>query len=151
MAIGLQAPAIADDGLGADRDCPAGHVPMLVLETEKSFQDVVDDLEYAITERNLRITGRNTVGEALRERGHEGYPDVEVIHFCNLENAREVLDMDMAFIAQMPCRVTVHEADGRVTISMLLLPEDHRDPRVNEFARRMNAQLREIAHFGREF
>lgn len=116
-------------------------------ETDKSFDDVILELDFAITERNLRITGRNTIGKGLRERGYSDFPEAEVIHFCNLEYAREVLLIDPDFIAEMPCRVTVHEARGKTVVSLILLPEDHADPRVNAFARRMNALLREILAF----
>jgi len=112
--------------------------------TPKSFADVVFELEFAITERNFRITGRNTIGEGLQARGYD-FPDVEVIHFCSLERAREVLAIDPGYVAQMPCRITVHESGSETVISVILLPLDHPDPRVREFAREMNGILLEIA------
>ncbi|MEQ8662239.1 MAG: DUF302 domain-containing protein, partial [Gammaproteobacteria bacterium] len=102
---------------------------------------------FAITERNFRITGRNTIGKGLRERGYADFPDVEVIHFCSLELAREVLLLDPGYVAQMPCRITVHEDGAATVISVIRLPVDHADERVNAFARRMNATLAEIAEF----
>lgn len=114
---------------------------------DKSFDDVVFELEFAITERNFRITGRNTIGAGLRKRGYKDFPEVEVIHFCSLELAREVLLLDPGFVAQMPCRVTVHEENGLTVVSLITLPTDHPDPRVKAFAERMNATLREIVHF----
>lgn len=113
----------------------------------KSFADVVFDLNFAITEHNFRITGRNTIGEGLRQRGYADFPDVEVVHFCSLELAREVLLLDPGYVAQMPCRVTVHEQGGHTVISVIHLPLDHPDARVNDFARRMNGILDEIAAF----
>ena len=115
--------------------------------TDKSFDDVILELDFAITERNFRITGRNTIGQGLRDRGYADFPDVEVIHFCNLEYAREVLLLDPGYVAQMPCRITVHRERDETVISLVLLPEDHPDPRVNDFARRMNVLLREILAF----
>ncbi len=113
-------------------------------ETAKSFDDVILELEFAITERNFRITGRNTIGRGLRERGYADFPDVDVIHFCNLELAREVLLIDLDFVALMPCRITVHRAGGKTVVHLVLLPEDHQDERMRRFARNMNRSLREI-------
>lgn len=127
-----------------------GHAPVLRAVTTKAFRDVVDQLEFAISERNFRLTGRNDVGRGIRERGHPDFPDMEVLHFCSLEYAREVLELDPAFIAQMPCRVTVHQAGAEVVVQMILLPEDHADARVNAFARRMNGLLREILDYALE-
>ncbi len=115
--------------------------------TNKVFADVVQELDFAITERNFRITGRNTVGKGLRDRGYDDFPEVEVIHFCSLEYAREVLLLDPDYVALMPCRVTVHVADGRTVVSMILLPENHSNPQVVAFAVRINGLLREIFDF----
>lgn len=121
---------------------PGHGAPMRVRRVEKvPFEWIIEDLELAITERNFRITGRNSLGRGLRERGHAGYPDYEIIHFCNLENARVVLDLDPGFVAQMPCRVAVHTEGTAVVVSMLLLPEQHADARVVAFARDVNAML----------
>ena len=114
---------------------------------DKSFDDVIFELNFAITDHNFRITGRNNIGAGLRERGYQDFPNVEVINFCSLELAREVLLLDPGFVAHMPCRVTVHEDHGRTVISLVKLPLDSRDPRVNDFARRMNATLTEIVEF----
>ena len=135
LGLALAAPAPAAEPMGA---------PVARGETDKSFDDVILEADFAITERNFRITGRNTIGKGLRERGYKDFPDVEVIHFCNLESAREVLEIDPGFVAQMPCRMTVHREHGKTVVNMVLLPENHRDPRVNAFARRLNGELREI-------
>ena len=116
-------------------------------ETAKSFNDVIEELEFAITEHNFRITGANKIGAGLRDRGYKDFPDVQVIHFCSLENAYEVLSLDLDYVAQMPCRVAVYRKGDKTVIDMLLLPEDHPDPRVNEFAHRINGVLREIFNF----
>jgi len=121
--------------------------PILQGETTKSFSDVVEELEFAITEHNFRITGANKIGSALRERGHKDFPDVEVIHFCSLEHAFDVLSLDLDYVAQMPCRVAVYRKGGKTVIDMILLPENHPDPRVNKFARRINGILRDIFEF----
>ncbi|MEN9726289.1 MAG: hypothetical protein RL434_655 [Pseudomonadota bacterium] len=115
--------------------------------TDKSFDSVIQELEFAITEHNYRITGRNTLGKALRERGYEGFPDVEVILFCNVEQAREVLAVDPGFVAMMPCRATVHEQNGQRVVSMVLLPESHAHPEVVAFAQRVNRVLKDILAF----
>lgn len=126
---------------------PTTGSPVLRRSTDKSFQDVIFELEFAITERNYRITGRNTLGKALRARGYSGYPDAEVIHFCSVERARIVLDLDPDYLAQMPCRITVHVEDNRTVVHGILLPTNHPDARVVEFARETNALIQDILDF----
>ncbi len=135
---------------GCTEKTPDSEVLIQRFKTEKTFDDVIQELDFSITERNFRITGRNTVGKGLRNRGYENYPDIEVIHFCSLDVAKEVLDIDPGYIAQMPCRVTIHEENNAVIVSLILLPTDHSDPRVNDFAKKMNITLREIVDFALE-
>jgi uncharacterized protein (DUF302 family) len=127
---------------------PFIHSPeILRVTTEKTFADVVEELEFAITEHNFRITGRNRIGQGIRKRGHPEFPDIEIIHFCSLEYAREVLAIDPGFVVNMPCRVAVHQQGKQVVVSIMLLPENHADPSVNDFARRMNRLVHEIVDF----
>ncbi len=116
-------------------------------DTDKSFEDVVFELEFAITERNYRITGRNTIGRALRDRGYTDFPDAEVIHFCSLERARLLLERAPSWIALMPCRISVHVEDGRTVVQGNLLPAQHEDPTVARFVRETNALIGEIIEF----
>lgn len=136
--------------LGCLAACNTSEDHIARFSTEKPFQDVIEELEFAITERNFRITGRNTIGKGIRKRGYPKFPNVEIIHFCSLEHAREVLTLDPGFVAEMPCRITVHEERDQVIISLILLPENHADPRVNAFAKKMNALLYEIVAFAME-
>ena len=45
--------------------------------TIKLLSDIVDDAEFAITERNFRIVNRLHIGKAIRDRGYPDYPDYE--------------------------------------------------------------------------
>jgi uncharacterized protein (DUF302 family) len=115
--------------------------------TNKSFQAVIEELDFAITEHNFRITGRNVIGEAIRKRGHPGFPLVEVVHFCNLEYARKFIELDPHFILEMPCRIAVYQDHGKVVLATMLLPENSADPRLNDLARKVNGILRDIVGF----
>ncbi len=128
-----------------------GEQPAVVrYQTTKRFSDVVEELNFAITEHNFRITGRNSIGAGIRKRGYQDFPNVEVIHFCSLEYARRVLAVDPGFVAYMPCRITVHEERDKVIISVIRVPQDHTDQRVRDFASEMNRILEEIVSFALE-
>jgi len=127
-----------------------GHVqtPIIHAETRtKTFENVVFDLEFAITQRNFRITGRNDIGRGIRARGVKDFPQAMIIHFCNLTLAQEALELDPLFITHMPCRVAVYDHGERVTVTTTSLPEDSDEPRVNAFSRKLNIMLRRILNF----
>jgi len=64
--------------------------------------------------------------------------------YCNLALPRQVLQLDPHFIAHMPCRAAVYMTDGKDIRAADLLPTNHTDPRVSDFARRVNKLQREI-------
>lgn len=123
---------------------------VLKASTRKSFQNVIDDLEFAITERNFRITGRNTIGAGIRARGYADFPDVEILHFCSLELTREILSADPAFVLHMPCRIAVQVEGKRTVIRAALLPEQQAQATVRETVRKVNRMLKEIVAYAAE-
>lgn len=92
----------------------------------KNFEDVVDDLEFAISEHNYRITGRNRLGSALTERYHEAHADSVVIQFCSLAEARRFLASAPDFLIHMPCKIVVYQSVDGVVVTAALLPPDAR-------------------------
>lgn len=116
----------------------------------KSYADVLAELEVAITERNFRITGHNKIGSVIRERDNIAFPDYDTLQFCNLTQARVMLEMSPASVAWMPCNVAVRSEAERVIVTTHLLPTDGSDPKLNDFALRMNKELRAIVDFAVE-
>ena len=116
----------------------------------KSYAEVLAELEIAITERNFRITGHNRIGSVIREREQIDFPDYDTLQFCNLSQARVMLEMAPATVAWMPCNVAVRAEGGKVIVTTHLLPTDAPDPKLNEFARNMNEQLKAIVRFAVE-
>jgi len=118
--------------------------------TTKSYADVLAELEVAITERNFRITGHNKIGSVIRERDNIPFPDYDTLQFCNLTQARVMLEMSPASVAWMPCNVAVRSEGKRIVVTTHLLPTDGSDPKLTDFALRMNEELRAIVDFAVE-
>ena len=112
------------------------------LHTSKSFDDVLSDLEFAIGEHNFRLTGRDTIGEAIARRDNIDLPPGTVLHFCNLEYARQLLEVAPQYLLHMPCRIAVYEQAGNVTVEARLLPEN--DPAVRALSQKINRILEAI-------
>jgi uncharacterized protein (DUF302 family) len=121
------------------------------FSTRKVFSEVVFDISFSITQHNFRITSRNKLSEGIQERGHEYFPNFEIIHLCNLELAREVLDIDPRYIIHMPCKITIREQGNTTFISVVKLPENHSDQRLATFAKNVNQQLVNIVNFAVSF
>jgi len=119
--------------------------------TQKPVAEVAEDVEFAISERNFRVTSQLHVGRGIRERDKIEFPDYEVILFCNLGLARQMLERDPGYINYCPGRITVRRGGDATHIATLLLPEHAgQDAVLAELVRETNTHLRAIVDFGTE-
>jgi len=115
--------------------------------TQKSFQDVVQDAEFAITENNFRITNRLHIGKAIIERGNTDFPQNEIVLFCNLELAEEMLKIEPRYINYCPYKITVTESAGTVTIGTRLLPHVTDNPEMDNISKNINTILNSMVEY----
>jgi uncharacterized protein (DUF302 family) len=73
------------------------------VETGKLYDEVLVELEVAISENNFRITEHSRVGKVIRERGTLNFPEYDTLQFCNLTEVKTLLLMSPAAIRHMPC------------------------------------------------
>jgi uncharacterized protein (DUF302 family) len=105
----------------------------------------MEDLEFIITDHNFRLTGQNRIGEAIAHRDKREFPRANVVHFCNLQYAKQLLVIDPCYILHMPCRIAVREHGHRVAIEAWLLPRN--DPRVEKITSEINAILKAMVEY----
>ncbi len=119
-------------------------LPRFTASTPKPFDEVVEDLKFAITEYNFRITGHHRIGKAIAEREQKPFRRASVFHFCNLEYARKILEVRPSYIVHMPCRITVYEEQQDVIVDANLLPLT--DSRLNDINTKVNDILKAIVN-----
>jgi uncharacterized protein (DUF302 family) len=130
---------------------PVGEfVPYYQVETHKPYDDVLAELEVAISENNFRITGHSRVGKVIRDRGNKNFPDFDTIQFCNLTEAKTILLMSPATIRHMPCNIVMYQTQGKTIVRTHLLPTDGDNRELNAFSVKMNDVLKKIVNFAIE-
>lgn len=115
------------------------------VASEKSFDGVVFDLEFAIGNENYNITSINRVGSVIAERHNINFPNYAIFSACNLEIAKQFLEIDPEYVTVMPCRIAVWEQYQKVHINVQLVPEN--DPRCAGLCAETNALLKRIVDF----
>ena len=119
-------------------------------ETNKPYDDVLAELEIAITEHNFRITGHSRVGKVIRDRGTKNFPDYDTIQFCNLTHAKTLLLMSPHAVSYMPCNIVTYDFKGKTIVKTHLLPTDTDNNELNQFSEKMNKVLKQIVDFAVE-
>ena len=115
--------------------------------TNKAFLDVIQDSEFAITENNFRITNRLHIGDAIQKRGNKNFPQNEVILFCNLTIAEEMLRIEPRYINYCPYKITVTEYKGNILVGTRLLPVDTDNTEMDNIAKNINKTLRLMVEY----
>jgi uncharacterized protein (DUF302 family) len=118
--------------------------------TIKPYDDVLAELEIAISEHNFRMTGHSRVGKVIRDRGTKNFPNYDTLQFCNLTHAKTLLEMSPHSIQHMPCNVITYEYQGKTIVKTRLLPINSDNKKLNSFAKKMNTRLKAIVDFAVE-
>ena len=127
--------------------CTDGISEFAEIASNKEVAQILDDAEFAITERNFRINNRLHIGKAISKRGHGGFPDYEVILFCNLSYAKKMLELAPDFISYCPQRITIRDAGQQRIITASLLPNKTKSQALNAITGEINALVWEIVDF----
>lgn len=108
------------------------------------FEDSLLNLDIAISEHNYRIIHRSHIGQAVRDRGDESFPLSTITSFCNITYAKEMMEINSNLINDMPCNVSIRESEQGVIVSTKLMNTNTNNARQNEFAQRINDNLKSI-------
>ncbi len=119
----------------------------IVMSTDKAFQDVVDDAEFAISERNFRITNTLKIGNAVKKRGNKDFPENDVILFCNIQYAEEMLTIDPSYVNYCPGQITVREEGDKIIISAPMVPLSFRNEKLDDLIKDVNRLVKEAVEF----
>ncbi|MGZ8188175.1 MAG: DUF302 domain-containing protein [Methylosarcina sp.] len=125
-------------------------IPYYQVETLKPYDDVLSELELAISENNFRVTGHSRVGKVIRERGAKDFPDYDTIQFCNLTYARTILSIAPETIRYMPCNVVMYQDRDKTIVRTHLLPTHTDNEELNRFSEQMNRILKKMLDFAVE-
>ena len=138
---------LLQSGCSTEVDKQVNQTAYYQLSTEKALEEVLDDTIFAINERNFRITGHLHIGKGIRDRKNPGFPDYEVLLYCNLVYAKKMLELDPDMINSCPARITVHQDNEKVIITAPLWPVDMKNQKLKSHMQNMNVLVREIVDY----
>lgn len=89
--------------------------PVLVLESSYDLKTTVENVKAAAIAANYRIIRVQELDKGLVKEGKESPKEV-VIYFCNFGLLNNMLALDPRVGIFLPCRVTVVEREGKVSV-----------------------------------
>ena len=94
-----------------------------IVETDKSFEQAVLDLDAAVKKNNFGVLHVHDLGATLRSKGEIFEEQCKVFEVCNPQQAVKVLSADMRLNMALPCRISVYTEKGQTYIG-LIKPEN---------------------------
>jgi uncharacterized protein (DUF302 family) len=96
-------------------------VVKMSLQSGVSIEDASAAMVSKAAELNWKLVGRQEVHAEIRARGEES-PHLEILQFCDPDDAVKMVRMDPIYSAYMPCRIAlVEDAQGKPWLFMLNL------------------------------
>ncbi|QVL49932.1 MAG: DUF302 domain-containing protein [Thiocapsa sp.] len=96
-------------------------VVKMSLQGGVSIEDASAAMMSKAAELNWKLVGRQEVHAEIRARGEES-PHLEILQFCDPDDAVKMVRIDPIYSAYMPCRIAlVEDTQGRPWLFMLNL------------------------------
>ena len=90
-----------------------------IVESEKPFDQTVNDLEVAVKNNGFGILHIHDLGNTLRSKGVAFKEECKVFEVCNPSEAAKVLSADMRLNMALPCRISVYTEKASTKIGFI--------------------------------
>lgn len=134
------------DGIDGDAQDWSAESAIISVESPYTIEETIENLKQAITNQNFVLIRTDTLEHGLVEHELENKSQV-IMHFCNFRFLYTALAVDPRVGIFLPCRVTVAEQDGKVTlttINPLYLSHLFNNDELDEYCKRMRKVYMDI-------
>ncbi len=94
------------------------HIPYLSYESPNSMEETIANVKKAAIGKNFRIIREQYLNEGLVKEGKENKKQM-MVYFCNFDFLNRALAIDPRVGLFLPCRLTITEENGKVTVSSI--------------------------------
>ncbi len=89
------------------------------VQTQKSVQEIAQALPQVCARYNFGVLGSYNLRQKLNDKGIPFDRECVVFEVCNPQQAKKVLDGNIAIATALPCRIAVFQEDGHATIATI--------------------------------
>lgn len=89
-----------------------------IVESSKSFSEVIFDLEPVVQRLGFVILHTHDLGEILRRRDIDFDDDCQVFDICNYRQLEKLLSIDLRLSLALPWRISVFTENGATKIGL---------------------------------
>lgn len=90
-----------------------------LVESSKPLDEVARDLEAAVARHRFGVLGVHDLRAKMVEKGVPFARECRIFEVCNPQQARTVLEANMAIATALPCRIAIYEEGGRTRLATI--------------------------------
>jgi uncharacterized protein (DUF302 family) len=92
---------------------------LIVLESRKTIQEIAQVFPEVCTRHQFGVLGTIDIRQKLNDKGVPFAPQCLVFEVCNPQQAKKVLEDNIAIATALPCRIAVYQANGVTQITTI--------------------------------
>ncbi len=92
---------------------------MITVRSRKSLDQLCKDLEQAIADNGFSVMVMHDLQAKLKAKGVTLEHTCRIYEVCNPQQAKAVLDRDLAISTVLPCRISLYDKDGEFELATL--------------------------------
>ena len=124
-----------------------------IVETSKSFEQAVQDLESAVKRNGFGVLHIHDLGTTLRSKGIAFETECKILEVCNPQQAAKVLSTDMRLNMALPCRISVFTEKGKTKIGFIkpvqMLSALSKEPALVQIAKEVEEKVLQMVDEGK--
>ncbi len=90
---------------------------ILEVKSKKGLDQTCRDLEKAVTDHGFNVMAVHDLKKSMEKHGITFDRECRIFEICNARKAREALYGDMRISTALPCRISVFQVGGEVTLA----------------------------------
>ena len=117
---------------------------LYTVEAKGDLEAVCTALQAAVTRHQFGVLHVHDLNETLARKGAEFGPRCRIFEVCNPQQAKRVLEQNLAISTALPCRISIYAQDDRVTLATIrpgMMVEMFGEPNLAPVAQEVEAAI----------
>jgi len=93
---------------------------LYIRDANDTVEEVAKKLEAAVAANKFGLLGVYNLKEKMAAKGVQFNRECRIFEVCNPNQAKKVLEANMAISTALPCRISVYEESGKVKVATIL-------------------------------
>lgn len=92
---------------------------LYTVQTDRDMETTCNALQEAVARHKFGVLHVHDLKQTMERKGVDFEHPCRIFEVCNPHQAKRVLDRNLSMSTTLPCRISVYECDGQVTLATI--------------------------------